>query len=126
METESIGFSRHASRSIRDKRGNRSMKANVIGPAGLVALCATLISPLTLADECGKDRRVAVPSCVKLGPPSTGILWQVNNQCDFDVTLKFDQPGPDDMHRIKAGTQHGVHGKPEAKVSCCPAYGRCE
>lgn len=100
-------------------------------PAILFALTTAFLPVEALADKCGKDDRVSLPSCSNY---VTGVrnqqarVW-VHNKCDYDLTVKVDiHSHSDKRHDLKAGESwsHGAFVHPDDfRVYCCPRYSRC-
>ncbi len=92
----------------------------------VVALLFAMTTFPSLADDCGKSDRVAVPQCLDI-KAGNGV-WNYKNNCSHAVTLKFDQSGADRRPTLKERSQGGLffnRYKESAKISCCPRYNSC-
>lgn len=102
------------------------MKSNVsrLFAPTISLLILNLFPGIIQADECGKDARVPVPDCILIKGPPEYNYFAVTNTCDFEMTLKFDRPGPDSRRLITP--QSSIFDESPATVTCCPNYGRCK
>jgi hypothetical protein len=90
----------------------------------LVLLLSIFNALPALADNCSENQRVPLPGCVSAEYVQGGSYLQ--NNCDFDITIKVDIANArDKLINIPKGTKYVVSTDGRFKLSCCPEYSKC-
>ncbi len=99
---------------------NRLLKS-IVCFVCILGIIGFVNTPKSLADKCGKKDRVYLPSCVYEQSKYPGEI--VKNNCDYEVTIKYDRKGSDDRLNLKTG--ESKEWRENGLASCCPRYNSC-
>lgn len=93
-------------------------------------LASLIFTSPAIADRCGKDDRVTLPSCAK--GYFNGGSFNLSNRCNYRVTYKVDVEGASDfLISVQPGEteRRKLDGERSYKAirafKCCPRYSAC-